>query len=252
MYVGWPTSPDPPNNRAMPPIKTEHDHLVNGLSLVPWNVLDQLTPEQLRALDQTGTTRKLGKGDFVFRSGENAAGVYFLKSGKIKVSQPVSNGKEVILWFCFGGDIFGLAEAAQHGEREVSAQACETSEVLSIPQARFNAYLFEYPQVMFLLLQVMSSRLRCLSETLANVAGEQVHTRLARLMLWLCARYGRREGAGIIMNVHLTHQEIADMIGATRQTVTSIMSDFKRKGILDTRDHYIHIVDKTQLGALLH
>ena len=236
----------------MPPIKTEHDHLVSGLSLVPWNVLDQLTPEQLQALDKTGTTRKLDKGDFVFRSGENAGGVHFLKSGKIKVSQPVSNGKEVILWFCFGGDIFGLAEAAQHGEREVSAQACENSEILSIPQTRFNIYLFEHPQVMFLLLQVMSSRLRCLSETMANIAGQQVHTRLARLMLWLCARYGQREGDNVVMKVHLTHQEIADMIGATRQTVTSIMGDFKRQGILETRDHYIHIIDKKLLGTLLH
>lgn len=236
----------------MPPIKTEHDHLVSGLSLVPWNVLDQLTPEQLQALDKTGTTRRLDKGDFVFRSGENAGGVHFLKSGKIKVSQPVSNGKEVILWFCFGGDIFGLAEAAQHGEREVSAQACENSEILSIPQTRFNIYLFEHPQVMFLLLQVMSSRLRCLSETMANIAGQQVHTRLARLMLWLCARYGQREGDNVVMKVHLTHQEIADMIGATRQTVTSIMGDFKRQGILETRDHYIHIIDKKLLGTLLH
>ena len=236
----------------MPPIKTEHDHLVSGLSLVPWNVLDQLTPEQLQALDKTGTTRRLDKGDFVFRSGENAGGVHFLKSGKIKVSQPVSNGKEVILWFCFGGDIFGLAEAAQHGEREVSAQACENSEILSIPQMRFNIYLFEHPQVMFLLLQVMSSRLRCLSETMANIAGQQVHTRLARLMLWLCARYGQREGDNVVMKVHLTHQEIADMIGATRQTVTSIMGDFKRQGILETRDHYIHIIDKKLLGTLLH
>ena len=236
----------------MPPIKTEHDHLVSGLSLVPWNVLDQLTPEQLQALDKTGTTRRLDQGDFVFRSGENAGGVHFLKSGKIKVSQPVSNGKEVILWFCFGGDIFGLAEAAQHGEREVSAQACENSEILSIPQTRFNIYLFEHPQVMFLLLQVMSSRLRCLSETMANIAGQQVHTRLARLMLWLCARYGQREGDNVVMKVHLTHQEIADMIGATRQTVTSIMGDFKRQGILETRDHYIHIIDKKLLGTLLH
>ena len=245
MYAGQTLSP-------MPPIKTEHDHLVSGLSLVPWNVLDQLTPEQLQALDKTGTTRRLDKGDFVFRSGENAGGVHFLKSGKIKVSQPVSNGKEVILWFCFGGDIFGLAEAAQHGEREVSAQACENSEILSIPQTRFNIYLFEHPQVMFLLLQVMSSRLRCLSETMANIAGQQVHTRLARLMLWLCARYGQREGDNVVMKVHLTHQEIADMIGATRQTVTSIMGDFKRQGILETRDHYIHIIDKKLLGTLLH
>lgn len=236
----------------MPGTRTESDSVITGLSLVPWNVLDQLSPEELRALDATGLIRRLAKGDFVFRSGENAGGVYFLKSGKIKVSQPVSSGKEVILWFCFGGDIFGLAEAAQHSEREVSARACEDSEVLSIPQHRFHHYLFEHPKVMFLLLQVMSSRLRCLSETLANVAGEQVHTRLARLMLWLCARYGRRQGKDVVMNVHLTHQEIADMIGTTRQTVTTIMGDLRRQGILEVHDHFIHVVNKKQLGALLH
>lgn len=232
--------------------KTGHDPLISGLSLVPWNVLDQLTHNQLSALEQTGITRRLEKGDFVFRSGENAGGVYFLKSGKIKVSQPVSSGKEVILWFCFGGDIFGLAEAMQQGDREVSAQACDVSEVLSIPQDSFNAYLFKHPQVMFLLLQVTTSRLRCLSETLANVAGEQVHIRFARLLFWLCSRYGRCEEEKMVMNVQLTHQEIADMIGATRQTVTSIMSNFKRQGILEIHDHFIHVVDKQQLCTLLH
>lgn len=236
----------------MPSVKTNPDHLLSSLALVPWNVLDQLTPEQLGALDQTGMLRKLLKGDFVFRSGENAEGVYFLKSGKIKVCHPLSSGKEVNLWFCFGGDIFGLAEAAQNGERAVNAQACVDSEVLSIPRESFNAYLFDHPQVMFLLLQVMSSRLRCLSETLANVAGEKVQTRLVRLMLWLCARYRKRDENNLVMNVLLTHQEIADMIGTTRQTVTSIMSDLKRKGILETRDHYIHILDQSLLVALLH
>ena len=219
---------------------------------MPWNVLDQLTPDQLRDLDKTGVTRKLDKGDYIFRSGESAGGVYFLKSGKVKVSHMASSGKEVILWFCFGGDIFGLAESMQCGEREVNAQVCDQSEILSIPQSSFNSFLFEHPQVMFLLLQVMTSRLRCLSETLANVAGEQVNKRFARLLFWLCTRYGRCEGKNVVMNVHLTHQEMADMIGATRQTVTSLIGDFKRQGILEIHEHLIHVVDRNQLTSLLH
>jgi len=200
--------------------KSEYDQVMGGLSLVPWNVLEQLTPAQFRDLDKTGSTRKLEKGDYIFRSGESASCVYFLKSGKVKVSSIATSGKEVILWFCFGGDIFGMAESMQCGEREVNAQACNHPEVLSIPQSCFNSFLFEHPQVMFLLLQVVTSRLRCLSDTLANVAGEQVNKRFARLLFWLCTRYGQSEGEGMVMNVQLTHQEIADMIGATRQTIT--------------------------------
>ena len=233
-------------------IKSENDQLTGGLSLLPWNVLDQLTAAQLGELDQSGVIRRFKKGDYIFCSGETSGSVYFLKSGKVKISHMVSSGKEVILWFCFAGDVFGLAESMQSGVREVNAQATEQTEVLCISQSGFKAFLFAHPQVMFLLLQVMTSRLRCLSETLANVAGEQVSKRLARLLFWLCMRYGRDEGKGVIMNVQLTHQEIADMIGATRQTVTSLINSYKREGVLTINDHVIHIVDKLKLGALLN
>lgn len=232
--------------------KSKSDQLVSSLSLVPWNVLDQLKPEQRQALDSAGVTRKLARGDYIFRTGENAAGVFFLMSGKVKVTQMTSSGKEVILWFCFGGDIFGLAESMQFGTREVNAQVCAETEILCITQNRFNIFLFEHPQVMFLLLQVMTSRLRCLSETLANVAGEQVNKRFSRLLFWLCTRYGRSVGAGMVMDVQLTHQEIADMIGSTRQTVTSLMNEFKREGMMEIRDHVIHIIDKQKLCNFLH
>lgn len=231
---------------------TRQEAGLTGLSLAPWNVLAQLAPDDLAMLTETAKVRRVRKGDFVFRSGEDAGSVYFLKTGKIKVTQPAASGKEVILWFCFDGDMFGFAETAQHREREVSAQACEDAEVLSISQTRFNAFLFEHPKVMYLLLQVMASRLRCLSETLAALAGDQVSTRIARLMLWLCARYGRVSTRGVVMDIHFTHQEIADMIGTTRQTVTSVMSELKRDGILESHERQIHIVDKPRLAALLH
>lgn len=230
--------------------KNRQDYSPGDLSFIPWNVLGQLSPEQFNALDQIAVTRQLDKNDFVFRPGENAGNVNFLKSGKVKVFHYATSGKEAILWFCFGGDIFGLAEAVQCGVREVGAQACEASVVISIPQDSFNAYLFEHPQVMFLLLQVMTSRLRCLSETLANVSGEQVQTRLARLLYWLCTRYGKYETDKVVIGVYLTHQEIADMIGATRQTVTSLMSNFKQQGILEIHDRFIHIIDKNRLCAI--
>ena len=251
MYVAWRTCPLV-MVLLMKQMKTETERLNGGLPLVSWNVLSQLSATQLKELDRLGVLRSLKKGDFVFRSGDVTGSVYFLKSGKVKVSQSVSNGKEVILWFCFGGDIFGLAEAVKLGDREVSAQACDASEVLCIPHENFNRFLFENPNIMFLLLQVMTSRLRCLSESLANVAGEKVSIRFARLMFWLCTRYGQCVGEGVAMNVKLTHQEIADMIGATRQTVTTLISKLKKEKVLEINNHTVHIIDKNRLCSLLH
>lgn len=250
MYVGWQTYSH--RYKTLNKNISLSNQLSSNFPIVTWNVLDQLTSDQLNDLDKAGITRKLEKGDYIFRSGENAGGVYFLKSGKVKVSHVASSGKEVILWFCFGGDIFGLAETMQCGEREVNAQACDQSEVLSISQDNFNAYLFQHPQFMFLLLRVMASRLRCLSDTLANVAGERVDKRFVRLLFWLCTRYGSPDGeCGTVINVPLKHQEIADMIGATRQTVTSLIGGFKKQGILAIQDHRIHIIQGQKLACLL-
>lgn len=214
--------------------------------------LGSLGKAERESLFALGTRRLYAKGDMVFRAGDPGAHVYFLESGRVKIWQPAGNGREVILWFCLPGEIFGLAEVARGGGRVVCAQVCEASAVLAVSQDAFRGFVASSPKAALLSMQVLSARLRGLSDVMVNLVADDVDTRIAKLILRLGARYGRREARIIHLDIPLTHQEIADMVGTTRQTVTSALSRLKRQGVLSIDTHRIHIESEELLTGLAH
>jgi CRP-like cAMP-binding protein len=148
------------------------------------------------------------------------------------------------------GEIFGLAEVARGGRRAVGAIACERSTVVAVSRDGFREFVSARPKAALLCLQVLASRLRGLSNVIVNLVADEVDTRIAKLILRLGARYGRREGAIIHLDIPLTHQEIADMVGTTRQTVSSVLSRFKRDGVLSIDTHRIQIESEELLAGL--
>jgi len=215
--------------------------------------IDLLTslPESDRAqLLKIGQTHRFKKSEFVFHAGDATYNVYLLLRGRVKIYQPSSVGKEVILWFCFGGELFGLAEAARGGERVVSAQACDDTEILCIRQEQFTEFLVQHPRTALLIVQVLSCRLRVLGDVVINLISDDVRTRILKMFLQLGARCGTSHGQGLRLNLSLTHQEIADMIGTTRQTVTTMLGQLEREGMIKTEHHMISIVDKELLSRL--
>lgn len=220
------------------------------LNIAPSNFLDQLDAREYAELISLTRTLQFSKAELVFRAGSPGNHVYFLQSGKLRISQTSPHGREIILWFCLPGEICGLAEVARGGGRVVSAVACVASEVLAVSQDQFKQFLARHPQVALLSMQVLSSRLRILGEMVVNLVSDDVHTRIAKLILRLSARYGTRVGQEIFLNIPLTHQEIADMVGTTRQTVTTVLSDLKKKGVLSIDNHRIRIDSEGQLAGI--
>jgi CRP-like cAMP-binding protein len=218
--------------------------------VAPSNFLAQLDADDAAGLQAIAAVQHYAKGDLVFRSGGPGNNVYFLRDGKIKIYQLSPVGREVILWFCFPGEIFGLAEAARGGGRAVNAQVCEVSEVLAVAQDKFSNFLDRHPQVAKLSMQVLSSRLRVLGEMFVNLVADDVNTRVGKLILRLSARYGTRVGKEIFLNIPLTHQEIADMVGTSRQTVTSTLGELRRQGVLSIDNRRIHIESEELLNEL--
>ena len=218
--------------------------------MTPSNFLGQLTREDYADLIGVARIRRFARGEYVFSAGSPGETVYFLRSGKIKIGQLSPLGREVILWFCLAGEIFGLAEVARGGGRVVHAQACENSELLTVSQEEFKRFLEAHPRVALLSMQVLSSRLRVLGDMFINLVADDVDTRIAKLILRLSARYGIRNGKDILLNIPLTHQEIADMVGTTRQTVTSMLGKLRRQGVLSIENHRIVIESEEFLNEM--
>jgi len=216
----------------------------------PTDFMQHLDAGELSALEALGRRERHARNDFVFSAGGPGRNVYFLLSGRVKIYQPSASGREVILWFCLPGEIFGLAEVARGGGRSVSALACEACEVLCVAQDQFRSFVEARPRVGLLSMQVLSSRLRVLGEMHANLVSDDVDTRIAKLILRLAARHGVRQGSELRLTLPLTHQEIADMVGTTRQTVTSCLGNLKRRGVLAIDSHRLVIESEELLASL--
>jgi CRP/FNR family transcriptional regulator len=189
--------------------------------------------EQDRELLLTlGTLHRYRKGDMLFRAGAPGKDVYLLESGRVKLSQIAPAGREVILWFCFPGELFGLAAVPGTGPRMVFAQAMTEVRVREIPRAQFLKFLLGSPRVSLELINLVLARLYLLCDALLNVTAESAEFRIHNLLRRLCLQYGKAAGKEVFLDVPLTQQDIADMIGASRQTVSGLLARMKERGVI--------------------
>jgi len=200
-------------------------------------------------LRRLAACRTLARGELIFKAGSSGDSVYFLESGRVKIYHLSPAGREILLWFCFAGEIFGLAEVCHGGGREVYAEACEASQLLSVRQDDFKTFLEGRPAAALLVNDVLAGRLRNLGNLIKSLVVSDVDERVAQLLVRLAATYGRRMPNGdVALDIRLTHQEMANMIGSTRQSVTSALGALKRSGALDVQNRHILILDAAILG----
>ena len=200
--------------------------------------LDDPERSELTAL---GVQVKITKDELVFHAGCISDYVYILIDGRVKIYELTADGREVILWFCFPGEMFGLAETMRGSLRRVHAQACSHVTLLKIKHEHFMQYLKANAQMSFAVMQLFACRLRELSDMMTNLVADDVRSRVIKLLTRLGSRYGEAENQDIKLDLALTHQEMADMIGTTRQTVTTVLNQLKREGLLRIHNKTIYL-----------
>lgn len=214
-------------------------------ALPPSYFLRRLPESERVALLELAMRRTYERGEFVFESGSPGNNVYILEQGRAKVFKLSESGREVILWFCFPSEIFGLAEiSAGGGNREVFAQVCTPAVIHCIPREAFVEFLAAHAATAARVMDLLACRMRTLGEMMLNLVSDDVRTRLIKLLTRLCARYGQNVNGIHSLEIPLTHQDIADMIGTSRQTVTSEINNLKRLGLLHTAGHRVLIQDE--------
>ena len=209
----------------------------------PFDFISHLPGPDRDELLALGRMHSIQKNIEVFHAGSPGEHVYLLKDGRVKIFHHSAGGREVIQWFCFPGEMFGVAEVSRIGPRGVCALACTDSSVVAVDHRAFRAFLRRRPDTAMLVIDVLASRLRVLGDMLVDLSADDVNSRLMKLLARLGVRYGKKRGARFVLDIPLTHQEIADMIGTSRQTVTTALGRLKREGVLRIEKHCIHIED---------
>jgi len=214
----------------------------------PSDFWGSLTPAVRAELGLLGTRAPFRKHDTVFRAGSDGNDVYVLMSGRVKVYALSPVGRAVTLWFCLPGEVFGLTEIARSSTRMVYAEACTDAEVLILPCDRLRARLVSDAATAMQVVDMLSCRLRQLSDAMLNLISDDVNTRVTKLLLRLHARYGRPlQTGGSLLDLPLTHQDMADMIGTTRQSVSTAVTQLRQQGLLTTTGHRLCLTDPERL-----
>ena len=187
------------------------------------------------------------RGD-VWVAGEPDARVYLVRSGVVKLHTVVDGTRELTLAFHAKGSLIGEEALLLDGPRRDSAEAYVSAELYAIPVSELRA---RGDSVGFPVAQLLAERRAWLEQRLAVLLFKNAHTRLAWTLLELARTFGVRDSRGTIVNLKLTHKELAAMIGATRETVSFAIVDLRKQGLVLTEGKRVILLDPLALEAMI-
>ena len=213
--------------------------------------LQRLTPQTWRSLETIATRVIFQRREYIFQANFSNNTVYILLDGRVKLSRLSDQGQECIQWFCFPGELFGFSEYTYNQDSGLYAQALSQVSLLVISRQDFNQLMLETPELGQIVIEQLSRRVRTLGDMLLHIACGNAEDRLINLLQRLGDIYGQPDNKRIDIDIHLTHQEIADMIGVCRQTVSSLMAGMKKNGLISSSRKGIVIHNLPRLNSLI-
>ncbi len=187
------------------------------------------------------------KNHNIFANGDSAEYVYFIEKGRVKIYRLTKDGNTITVAIRHQGELFGLAEAIMEEPRKCFAQTLENTSVLAIKAKDCQEILRSIPELSIKINRVLSYRLRHAEAIIYDLINYNVAGRLARFLISMQDQCGRSVSVGTMLDIKLTHYEIAAMIGSTRQSVTQVLTDFRDDGLIKIVDKKIIIIDRNKL-----
>lgn len=203
-------------------------------------------PGNWEHLQKFGIRKIVPECTTIYAQGQKCGGFFYLHQGHIKISILGSDGGEKLLAVYEAPGIFGEAAAFDQRNYFATATSLTKSEIYWIPKEQIW-HLAQDPISLTLLLQSTGRKLRLVCRQLEDMTFLDASARLAHVLLMLANDYGQPEEGNIHIQVPVTHQELAETIGVSRVTVTTIMNNFVRDNIIRTAPKSITIVDRNQL-----
>ena len=207
-----------------------------------------LDSETAIALQQTMVSQTIKKGNPLFQEGEPGDRLYVVTEGKIKLSHASGDGRESVLMVLGPGDMFGELSLFDPGPRTATAIAVTDSKVLGLGNTDLNPWLAGRPEVAQSLLQALAHRLRRTNETMSDLVFADVPGRVAKALLELGEKFGTKTADGMYVHHDLTQEELAQLVGASRETVNKALADFASRGWLKLETRSVEILDVERLA----
>jgi len=207
-----------------------------------------LTDDEFSQLEHIFVTRAYRKGQIIFLEEETGNYMYLVLAGKVKVSKSGTGGKETILAIHRTGDFFGEMSLLDGKTAPATVSAMEDSKIISLSGADFHKYLLHNEKVMLQIIHVLCARLRQVWQT-QSLSSSTADARIRMGIYQLAKRHGIRDAHGTIIDLKITHQELAEMVGTSRETVTRVLAHLREQGIIEINQRRMTLINPE---ALLH
>ena len=206
-----------------------------------FNSLKALTKDELVRISGCKTSRFIKKGELIFEEGETINGVFCIKDGVCKLSKLSANGKDQIVKLVVKGDLLGQRSLIVDESANLSAVALNDMEVCFIPKQEIMLDLQKNPNFSLDILQQMAYDLRESDNVIVNMAQKSVKQRLAETLLYVNDHFGINENK--FLNVILSREDYANIVGTATESAIRILSQFKKAGYISTEGKQIKILD---------
>lgn len=210
--------------------------------------------QQLQTILQQETAhcrpRKFAKQSHIYTCGDQDGAIYFIETGQVKLLMLTPDGKECLLAILNAGDLFGELCLSGLGERQETAMAMEATVVRVMPCAHF-LLLLSRDRLLADFIQYLAVRIADQQEMIANLVTVDSEQRLGKTLLHLARKLGKQDPRSIRIEQRITHEELAAMVGTTRQRVCEFMCHFRKLGLIEISNERFLIVKEHNLMAYL-
>ena len=215
------------------------------LSLPLFTALDDASAATLR---ESMTQVKVSKGQTLFKEGDAGDRLFVVVEGKLKLGTSSGDGRENLLSILGPGDMFGELSLFDPGPRTATATAVTDARVLALANDQVIGWVTAHPQVSLQLFKRLARRLRRTNEVLADLVFADVPGRVAKAIMDLGERFGTKKDDGLHVNHELTQEELAQLVGASRETVNKALADFAGRGWVRLEPRAVVVLDYERLS----
>ena len=214
-------------------------------------LFEHLSPDELRRIEMRSRARTFPRKSPIYLPADEARSVYLLAKGRAKICHLTPEGKQSILAFIEPGELFGELAILDSGAREEYAEAIEVSTVVMIPSDEIQRLMADLPELSFGITKMIGMRRRKIERRLKNLLFLSNRERLTHLLLELAEQYGKPTSDGIQLGIKLSHQDLASVIGSTRETVTVVLGEMQSEKLLKIGRRNILLLDPSRLAAIV-
>ncbi|MGV0739249.1 Crp/Fnr family transcriptional regulator [Mycobacterium syngnathidarum] len=215
-------------------------------------IFQGVSPDAVAALVRQLEPVTFRRSEVVFTEGEPGDTLYIITSGKVKIGRKSVDGRESLITLMGPSDMFGELAIFDPGPRTSTVTALTEVKAVVMSRAVLRSWIADRPEIAEQLLRVLARRLRRTNDNLSDLIFTDVPGRVAKQLLYLAQRFGSRDGNALRVDHELTQEEIAQLVGSSRETVNKALSDFAQRGWIRVQGRTILIDNAERLAKRAH